>query len=484
MFFRFRTQGAFALIVLAGAASAASSQVTPRIKAPFEPMFRNVFVNKTTEAFANEGITETVAFTHTFVQERAAWTRLLFDPMGTNLGKASYIRITSMLDGDKQHLRPDSLFDWNYGTGFFNGSAVTVELIVAPGDDNVQLSVAWQEAGEERDDNPVFDPANPFETRSICGADDRVSSTEDRVARYNMGGCSHWFINTGATLTAGHCTDFDPDQGGPLLPDGVIDFTGVVQINPPASNTNGTTNAAPLTAQYPIQPATARFRFDGEGQGIGKDYCVYNLGPNSENNDLAHDTRGWYRMTDDIPALTQTIRITGFGLDNTPVGSSGNRNSDNFTNQTDTDPYQGAGSSGTNRWHTYSTDTEGGNSGSPILWTNVNFTIGIHTNGGCDNSGTGFSFGELITDLRLNVAPNTKFVDHSGRSNLAIGLGSAVDPFVNLSLAVADVISGGTIALTEGDYTAAAGGNAIANIGSGNKAMTIRTLTGPVTIGN
>jgi hypothetical protein len=475
-----KTSQILAMLALAGACSVSTAGVTPRIRAPFEPEFRNVATNFDSGRFSNFAPHEAIVFQRVFSAPTAAWTRLLFDPQGTNLGKASYVRITSLRDFDVQHLNPEMMHEWNYATGFFNGGSVLVEIIAAPGDEDLSLSVAWQEAGEERDDNIFVDPV-----ASICGADDRVASTEDRVARYNMGGCSHWFVNTGATLTAGHCTDFDPDDGGPGLPDGIIDFSGVVQINPPASNANGTTNAAPLTAQYPIQPATARFRFDGEGQGIGKDHCVYNLGRNSENNDVAHDTRGWYRMTDDIPATgTQTIRITGFGLDNTPPGSTGNRNSENFTNQTDTDPYQGSGSSGANRWHLYSTDTEGGNSGSPILWTNTNFTIGIHTNGGCNNSGTGFSFQELIDDLRLNVAPNTRFVDHSGRSNLGIGLGSAVDPYVNLSLAVAAVPNNGTIALTEGNYTQAAGGNAIANIGSGNSAMTIRALTGPVTIGN
>ncbi len=51
-------------------------------------------------------------------------------------------------------------------------------------------------------------------------------------------------ISNGRFLTAGHCVDFDPDQGGPLLPDGILDLSGVVEFNVPASLPNGTTVAA------------------------------------------------------------------------------------------------------------------------------------------------------------------------------------------------------------------------------------------------
>jgi hypothetical protein len=44
------------------------------------------------------------------------------------------------------------------------------------------------------------------------------------------------------------------------------------------------------------------------------------------------------------------------------------------------------------------------------------------------------------------------------------------------------VASGGVIAFVQGSYTAA-NGNTMANIGNG-KPMTLRALTGPVTIGN
>jgi hypothetical protein len=467
------------IAILLALAVGQAHAIEPRVRGPFEPGFRTEPSDLASNSFNGDGKDPYVAFDQVLTGWNGAWTRLLFDPAKVNLGQHSFVRITSLQDGEVQHLRSWSMQEWSFGSAFFNGPSVRIELVVHPEDQDVRFGLAWHEVGEFEDGVPPT-----FGERSICGADDRVDSSEDRVARYNMGGCSHWFVATGATLTAGHCTDFDPDDDGPMLPDGVIDFSGVVMINPPASSCSGATVASPVADQYPLIPSTARFRFDGEGQGLGKDWCVYNLGRNSENNDLAHDTRGFYRMTDDVPVSDQTIRITGFGLDNTPAGCTGNRNSDNFTNQTNTDPYGGYGTSGANHWHEYSTDTEGGNSGSPIIWNNNGFTIGVHTNGGCDNSGTAFTVTALQNALRNNVATNAVFADHSGRSFAGLGLGTAVDPYSNLQFAVAGVSNGGVIALVEGSYTAAAGGNAIASIGGDGKAMTLRTLTGPVTIGN
>jgi hypothetical protein len=451
--------------------------VEPRVRGPFEPAFRSEPSQLASNSFNGDGKDPYVAFDQVLTGWNGAWTRLLFDPEKVNLGQHSFVRITSLLDGEVQHLRSWSMQEWSFGSAFFNGPSVRIELVVHPEDQDVRFGLAWHEVGEFEGDVPFS-----FGDRSICGADDRVDSSEDRVSRYNMGGCSHWFVSTGAALTAGHCTDFDPDDSGPGLPDGVIDFSGVVMINPPQSSCSGGSVASPVADQYPIQASSARFRFDGEGQGLGKDWCVYNLGVNSETGISAHAARGFYRMTDDVPASTQTIRITGFGIDNTPVGCTGNRNSDNFTNQTNTDPYGGYNTSGSNHWHQYSTDTEGGNSGSPIIWNDNGFTVGIHTNGGCDNSGTAFTVTALQNALRNNIATNAVFADHSGRSFAGTGFGTAVDPYSNLVFAVNGVASGGVIAFVQGSYTAASG-NTMANIGNG-KPMTLRALTGTVTIGN
>jgi hypothetical protein len=68
------------------------------------------------------------------------------------------------------------------------------------------------------------------------------------------------------------------------------------------------------------------------------------------------------------------IRITGFGVD---TGTA------NQTNQT----HVGALSSITTSALSYTADTTGGNSGSPVIWENQGVAIGIHTHGGCTTSG-------------------------------------------------------------------------------------------------
>jgi hypothetical protein len=79
------------------------------------------------------------------------------------------------------------------------------------------------------------------------------------------------------------------------------------------------------------------------------------------------------------------IRITGYGVDSTPPQN-------NQVQQTNAGPL--VTSAGTTVQ--YRTDTEGGNSGSPVIWEQTGQAVGIHTHGGCfagggANSGTGIN---------------------------------------------------------------------------------------------
>ena len=69
-----------------------------------------------------------------------------------------------------------------------------------------------------------------------------------------------------------------------------------------------------------------------------------------------------------------SIRITGYGTD---TGTA------NQTQQTHVGP--NAGSSGTTM--RYRTDTQGGNSGSPVIDELTGYAVGVHTHGGCTSSG-------------------------------------------------------------------------------------------------
>ncbi|MDP6839803.1 MAG: trypsin-like serine protease, partial [Planctomycetota bacterium] len=257
----------------------------------------------------------------------------------------------------------------------------------------------------------------------------------------------------------GHCVDLDPDQNGPGLPDGVLDVPGPVEFNVPASLANGTTVAAAPDDQYPVDTTSFSWRFDGSGQGLGKDWSVFAVFENSNTGLMPHEVYGFpYRITREAPSAGNTIRITGFGVDNTPVGSTGNRNAQNQTNQTHTGGYlsENTGGSSADISHEYQVDTMGGNSGSPILWNSQNLAIGIHTNAGCSstNGNTGTSFEVNALESAINAFPGwgTEHVD-VGHPLPVSESGSVYRPWDTVAEGVSAASAGGVISLVTGTYT-------------------------------
>jgi hypothetical protein len=375
------------------------------------------------------------------------------------LGRKSYLTITSVQDGGDQRLDSRTLPQWENATAVFNGDAVEIELHVDPIDEGVYFVI---DAIVVRDPQDVPTPEmmpNGDEpgTESLCAGDNRIASGDGRVGRLYFGGCTAWLISNGRVLTAGHCVDFDPDQGGPLLPDGVLDLSGVVEFNVPASLPNGTTVAAHPDDQYPINTSNVVWRFDGEGQGLGKDWSVFTVNDNSNTGLTPFQAQGgFFRTTNGNPAAGNTIRITGMGLDNTPPGSTGNRNAQNFTNQTSTGGYVSENVSGSNIWHRYAVDTTGGNSGSPIIWNSNGFTIGIHTNAGCASDGTGANSG---TSFEVNALENA-IDNHPGSNTIyadktrygATENGTIYHPHDTFNEATTTVPSGGKVSVVTGTY--------------------------------
>src|SRR5262245_24363674 len=58
-----------------------------------------------------------------------------------NLGKASYVQLTSLRDGGRQKLDTISMGYWQNTSAIFNGDQVQFELVVAPGDKGVFAQV-------------------------------------------------------------------------------------------------------------------------------------------------------------------------------------------------------------------------------------------------------------------------------------------------------------------------------------------------------
>ena len=409
----------------------------------------------------------------------APWLRLNFSDV--KLGAGSYVQLTSLEDGGTQRLDADTLQLWNNASAFFNGDAVRVELFIAPGDADAYAKVntltvgergmpdvrLWSEPGEGQ-------PPGGEAPTSLCGVDNRVASGELRTGRlwgHVNSSCTAWLVSNGAALTAGHCVDLDPDGFGPGLPNGVLDLNGVVEFDVPLSDPDGTVNMAAPEDQFPINLASVVWNFDGEGQGLGKDWAVFRVNPNTGTGARPHVTRGFYRMTNTAPAAGQDIRVTGYGSDG---GTA------NFTNQTHNGPYVGESVSGANFWHRYQVDTTGGNSGSPILWTSNGYTIGIHTNAGCAadgsgaNSGTSFEHNPLETAIQSFPGANTRYADAVAPYPSSGENGLIFSPYNTVGEAVGAVAAGGRVSIVEGTYNEGAQ--------TVNKAVTLEAPVGTVVI--
>ncbi len=282
--------------------------------------------------------------------DKASWIRLKFSD--AYLGTGSHIVITSLKDGHKQHLNGTALAQWQNTSAYFNGDAVQVKLIVGRGDRDVFVKIREVMVG------PAANDKQPY---SQCGpTDDRVPSTDPRVGRMLNVGCTGWIIDNGLNVTAGHCS------GGSL---------NVMQFNVPLSNANGSLNMPGPADQYAVDP-NSKTSVNG---GVGNDWGVFQVFDNSQTGLQPIQAQGAsFTVAQDLGP--STIRITGFGVD------SGTANQ---TNQTHAGP--NAGSSGTTMQ--YQTDTQGGNSGSPVIDNATNRAVGVHTHGGCSTSGSGSNKG-------------------------------------------------------------------------------------------
>ncbi len=390
----------------------------------------------------------------------APWLRLVFGPCA--LGDSSRMLLRSGWNDDWQTLDARALADWGNTSAVFNGDRIEVKLLVAPGDRDVQASVRGAVVG-------IGEPLRP---QTQCGAnDDRVASGDNRVARVFNSGCTAWRVGNGAFLTAGHCADFDPDAAGPMLPDGLLDLSGVVEFNVPWSGHDGTLVAAAPQDQYPINLANVQWRFDGDGQGLGKDWCVFGVNRNANTGLLPHQAYGPpFRITRELPANGATIRITGFGTD---------ADSTNQTNQTATGPFSGESASGADIRLDYAVDTEGGNSGSPAIWEDWNIAIGVHTNGGCTTSGggnvaTSFEVDALENAINSFPGAGSTHVD-AGHPFPVVENGSLMRPWNTFMEGVGAVVTGATVSVFTGNYSVPAGSSIV-------RAMTISASVGPVTV--
>ncbi len=434
-------------------------------------------VDLRTLVFQGDGLATRIADRQTVERMGTNWMRFRLGDF--QLGEGSFITISSLFDGGMQRHTAATLAEWDNWTAIFNGDAVEVVLHVGPDDDGAFVTIEKIVYAEIDD---IFHVPDPPVVASLCGADNRVASTDSRVGRMFFGGCTGWLISNGGVLTAGHCTP---------------NLSGVLEFNVPASQSNGATVAADPSDQYPISGNYLAF----QNSGVGADWGQFLVGANSNTGLSAHVAQGFFRLTNLSPAVDTTLRVTGYGVDNTPPGTGGtgaaccdennddvcefNCNSTSNTLQTNTGRLDEIGG-GIIR---HQVDTTPANSGSPIIWESNGLAIGIHDAGGCGSSSAGFTNGgtsfsqstlaAFINDLRGN---NAVYVDTARNLTPPFASGTVFMPFRTVAEGVAFVSNGGVVSIVAGNYPASVGNTLTA--GSGNKAMTIEAPVGIVTIGN
>lgn len=300
-----------------------------------------------------------VIFTDVLHIPGSATIRLLFDAL--TLGKApadsqpTMLRITSLRDGGQQYLNAESAKQWGLTSAFFNGDTLLLELIadVRAAPSHVAVTTA------------VITPDFQAAPRTICGAtDDRLPSTDPRVGRVISNGCTAWLINDAqhCMLTAGHCA--------------AASGFNVIEFNYPISNNEGVWQHAHPDHQYVIDAASTQFL----NSGIGDDYAHFGCFANSNTGLSPFAAQGvsFILATSPPPVAGQTLRITGNGTSGVSVPLSYNR-----AQKTHTGAFTGHDSNALS----YTVDTTGGNSGSPVIDETTGLAIGIHTHGGCTTGG-------------------------------------------------------------------------------------------------
>ncbi|MEX0365897.1 MAG: serine protease [Ruegeria sp.] len=328
----------------------------------------------------------------------ARWLQLQFT--GYNLGEAGKLSVRSnetQQDFSQEHL------DQSQGlTVIFNGDQLTITF--APGDNPDATAQIGKVVVGLPPQDPTLESAGPTAPaelidyfggtlgnymvvdelpqsalpddllpETVCGTEDNREATDDiRVGRLMPVGCTGWLVDNGQILTAGHC---------------IASSTQLLQFQVPASLPDGTPVSPLSEDQYNIDQASIVF----QNTGIGNDWATLQVFPNTQTGLLPHDAQGATFSLSNT-SDPQEVRVTGFGVDG-PAPTHGNpppRDATNQTNQTDAGSVTEHGpASPSLAMLRYAVDTQGGNSGSPVIdEADADVAVGIHTNGGCLSSGS------------------------------------------------------------------------------------------------
>lgn len=216
------------------------------------------------------------------------------------------------------------------------------------------------------------------EEKSLCGADNRVLSTNPKVGRslankFARAGCTITMISNRCAVSAGHC----------------VKTFNYAEFNTPVSSSQGRIRNSKAVDTYRVD----RGSITSSNGGIGNDWAVMKIKANSISGQLPGQVNGYYKVDfrSGNSTVNDIVRITGYGADsNTPIG--------NFAQQT----HIGKILRISNNTMHYNVDTMGGNSGSSVIRESDDSIVAIHTHGGCSSNGSG-------SNQSTYISTNTKF---------------------------------------------------------------------------
>src|SRR5882724_5994573 len=124
---------------------------------------------------ANSSTNEIIAF-QSVIQATGKPSKVRVHFSAFNLGKRSYIALTSDRDGGKQKLDRISMGYWQSTSAIFNGDTVKLTLNVAPGEQGIFVQVDQLTLGCDCPEQ-VLDLTSKGPL-TLCGSDSRVASTD------------------------------------------------------------------------------------------------------------------------------------------------------------------------------------------------------------------------------------------------------------------------------------------------------------------
>ena len=335
----------------------------PALAQPRAAEYRLVAYHLGSGPLDNAAATDAVVFSHVVEVPGAEWLRLTFNR--AELGVDSHLRLTALEDGARQHLYPAHLEQWEDTSAYFNGAAVLVELVAGPGTSGNVVELGDVLAGTV-----------PTVPETQCGpTDDRVPSDEPERARLLNIGCTAWMYNEESCFaTAGHCVSSP----------GAVN---IVEFNVPLSDPNGSINHPGPEDQYAVDKS----EIPANNGGVGNDWGIFRVFPNTETGLMPFEAQGAHlELATENPPVDDEVNIVGYGVD---------QGTANQTQQISFGPI----TTSTTTVMQYRADTEGGNSGSGVVWETTGEAVAIHTHGGCTTGG-GANQGTAISHPALQAA--------------------------------------------------------------------------------